>query len=236
VNSIWGGDGVAKGYYGNKVLTDERFIANPFSSLTDSKIYKTGDLVRYRADFEIDYLGRLDFQVKIRGFRIEVGEIETILGSHDAVKQCVVTTFEDSRALSLVAYIVLDQSVAEFSSDIKSFLNNKLPDYMVPAKLVSIEALPLAANGKVDRKALPAIGELEVISDQVDYVAPKNDFELSLCVCWQQVLKYERVGVIDNFFELGGDSLMTVALVHEMEKATGIKYNMGDIFTYPNWR
>lgn len=104
---------------------------------------------------------------------------------------------------------------------------------MVPAKLVSIETLPLTPNGKVDRKALPEISDLDGISDQADYVAPKNDFELSLCVSWQQVLKYERVGITDNFFELGGDSLMTVALVHEMERATGIKYDIGDIFTYP---
>jgi amino acid adenylation domain-containing protein len=227
------GDGIAKGYFDNQVLTDERFMVNPFSSSGSSKMYKTGDLVRYRPDFELDYLGRIDFQVKIRGFRIEIGEIETVLGSYDAVKQCVVTTFDDGRGLALVAYIVLELDSEEASGEIKSFLSTKLPDYMVPAKLVSIEALPLTANGKVDRKALPAVDDLKTLSDPIEYKAPRNDFELSLCTCWQETLKCEQVGISDNFFELGGDSLMTVLLVHEMERATGIKYDIGDIFTYP---
>ena len=229
------GDGVAKGYYDNKPLTEERFLPNPFSSSDGSKMYKTGDLIRYKADFEIDYLGRIDFQVKVRGFRIEIGEIETVLGTHPSVKQCVVTTFDDDGGLSLAAYIVLERDRAEQDKDneIKSFLSNKLPDYMVPARLVSIHALPLTPNGKVDRKALPAIDNLEPISSQTNYVAARNDFELSLCACWEQVLKCEHIGIRENFFELGGDSLMTVALVHEMERATGIKYDIGDIFTYP---
>ena len=229
------GDGLAKGYYENQVMTDEKFVANPFSSLPDAKMYKTGDLVRLLPDLCLAYLGRIDFQVKIRGFRIELGEIETILGQHEFIKQCVVTTWPDSSGeQSLIAYIVpaLDVSTLEGAA-IRDYLKSKLPGYMVPAKFVVLDAFPLTPNGKVDRKSLPAPDESVLVLQTSEYKAPSNDFELSLSVVWQKLLKLERVGVTDNFFDLGGDSLMTVLLVHEMELASGIKFDIGGVFSHP---
>ncbi|MBL4743521.1 MAG: amino acid adenylation domain-containing protein, partial [Cycloclasticus sp.] len=229
------GDGVAGGYYKNKSLTKEKFVCNKFSLVPDYPMYKTGDLVRFRSDMNLQYLGRTDFQVKIRGFRVEIGEIEVISATHDLVKECVVNAWKDERDEQiLVAYIVpIKSDEALDGLDLRDFLKGKLPDYMIPAFFIKLDGFPLTQNGKVDRKSLPLPTESEKITTQLEYVEPKNDFELCLSVAWQQVLKLPQVGVTDNFFDLGGDSLMTVMLIHEMELASGIKFDMGDVFSSP---
>lgn len=229
------GDGVARGYYKNEGLTAEKFISNKFSSRPEFCMYKTGDLVRFRSDMNLQYLGRADFQVKIRGFRIEIGEIEVISARYDLVKECVVKTWKDEREEQvLVAYIVPVSDVEAFNvSVLREFLKDKLPAYMIPAMIVKLDYFPLTQNGKVDRKSLPPPSESEKVIAHVEYVEPQNDFELCLTVAWQKVLKLQKVGVTDNFFDLGGDSLMTVMLVHEMELASGIKFDIGNIFSSP---
>ena len=229
------GDGVARGYYKNKALTAERFIHNKFSLQPKLCMYKTGDLVRFRSDMNLQYLGRTDFQVKIRGFRVEIGEIEVISATYDLVKECVVKTWEDDRGeQALVAYIVPINGVKSFDDfDLRSFLKDKLPDYMIPSVFVKLDCFPLTQNGKVDRKSLPLPADSEKIITAIEYIEPQNDFELCLSVAWQKVLKLQKVGVTDNFFDLGGDSLMTVMLVHEMELASGIKFDIGDVFGSP---
>ena len=228
------GDGVAKGYYANKELTNASFLPNSYSKIAGAKMYKTGDLVRFGLDMNLEYLGRIDFQVKIRGFRIEIGEIETILGNYEYVEQCVVTVFLDaSGQQSLIAYL-RPTNASDFESiKLRDYMKSKLPDYMIPSKFVLLEEFPLTPNGKVNRKALPDPSLASVISDNTEYVVPRNDFELSLVTVWQMVLKLPKVGITDNFFDLGGDSLMTVPLVHEMERATGIKFDIGEIFSSP---
>jgi len=229
------GDGVARGYYKNKNLTAEMFVSNKFSSHPEFFMYKTGDLVRFRSDMNLQYLGRSDFQVKIRGFRVEIGEIEVISATYDLVKECVVKTWEDDRGEQvLVAYIVPVGNIESLDTlDLRGFLKGKLPDYMIPSIFVKLDFFPLTQNGKVDRKSLPPPSESEIITTNLEYVEPQNDFELSLSVAWQKVLKVQKVGVTDNFFDLGGDSLMTVMLVNEMELASGIKFDIGEVFSSP---
>lgn len=228
------GDGIANGYYGNRELTNAQFLSNPFSSVENAKMYKTGDLVRYNLDMNLEYIGRIDFQVKVRGFRIETGEVENILAEHDTVKQCVVTTWPDEHGEhTLIAYLLAAYESIIDAGQLRNYLKTKLPDYMLPSKFILLEQLPLTANGKVDRKALPEPDLSSIISGNIEYVEPRNDFERSLASVWQAILKSSQIGIMDNFFDLGGDSLMTVPLVHEMERATGIRFDIGDIFSYP---
>lgn len=228
------GDGVAQGYYGNADLTKAQFQPNPFSTVDNAKMYKTGDLVRYTLDMNLEYIGRIDFQVKVRGFRIETGEVETVLGNHDSVAQSVVTTWPDEFGQpALVAYLLASRESGIDGSELRSYLKTKLPDYMIPSKFILLKTLPLTSNGKVDRKALPDPALSLIISDSTEYVEPRNDFERSLVSVWQGVLKSSQIGIEDNFFDLGGDSLMTVLLIQKMERATGIKFDLGDVFSFP---
>jgi len=228
------GDGVAKGYYENTVLSDEKFLVNPFSANKHTRLYRTGDLVRYNLDQNIEYIGRLDFQVKVRGFRIEIGEIESVISQYDLVAQCVVAAWPDeSGEQVLVAYLMALDGLAIDGSELHGYLKEKLPDYMIPAKFILLDKLPLTANGKVDRKALPAPETSDVMTVNAEYVEPRDDFERSLVSVWGAILKVPSVGITDNFFDLGGDSLMTLSLVHNMEQATGIKFSIGDIFSSP---
>lgn len=226
------GDGITNGYYRNEELTKKQFLPNIFSGMSNAKMYKTGDMVRYNLSMELEYIGRIDFQVKVRGFRIEIGEIETVLGSHESVAQNVVVTLPDENGdQSLVAYLVKDNPSID-GKELHEYLKSKLPDYMIPSKFVLLKSLPLTPNGKVNRKELPD-PETSLLSVGVDYQAPRNDFERSLVSVWQEILKLSKVGITDNFFDLGGDSLLTVPLVHEMERATGVKFDIGDIFNSP---
>ncbi|KFE51148.1 AMP-binding protein, partial [Pseudomonas syringae] len=196
-----GGPGLARGYLNRRDLTATRFIPNLFAE-DGSRLYRTGDLARYRTDGSIDYLGRSDHQVKIRGFRIELGEIEAQLLAQPQVRQAVVLAQDTASGQQLVAYVVADESTRE---NLRTALKDNLPDYMVPAHLIFLQSLPLTANGKLDRKALPAP---DASHQQGEYVAPQTQLEQQIAAIWQDVLKLERVGLTDNFFELGGHSLL----------------------------
>jgi aspartate racemase len=213
-----GGAGLARGYLNRPELTKERFISNPFSTEPDARLFKTGDLARYLPDGNIEFLNRLDHQVKIRGFRIELGEIEAVLRQHPAIREAVVLAREDNSAEKrLVAYIVSHQEQAPSISELRSYLAEKLPDYMVPAAFVHLDALPLMPNGKVDRLALPAPDQTRPVSDE-SYVAMPDELERQLVKVWEKVLGVQPISIRDNFFELGGDSLQAVRLLSEMEK------------------
>ncbi|MEO6720285.1 MAG: amino acid adenylation domain-containing protein, partial [Ferruginibacter sp.] len=223
------GDGIARGYLNNDGLTKEKFIPNPFSK-DGPVMYATGDLVKYLPGGDILFAGRVDDQVKIRGYRVELGEIESVLQQSALVKQAVVLAREDKQGNKrLVAYIVAEY---EFDRDeIFSYLKGKLPDYMIPALLMELESLPLTANGKVDRKALPDPDASELLSDQ--YTAPRNEAEEKLAAIWQDVLEVEQVGIHDDFFELGGHSLLAIRLISAIRKELQVELPISDIFDYP---
>ena len=202
-----GGDGLARGYLNRPDLTMERFIANPFSTQTGARLYKTGDLARYLADGNIEFLGRLDDQVKIRGYRIELGEIEAVLAEDPRVRESIVIAGEGSAGDKwLVAYIVPRES-APTTNELRAHLKAKLPDYMVPSAFVFLDMLPLTSNGKVDHRALLSQDHDVADSKQV-YVAPGNASEQAIADIWVEILAVKRIGVHDNFFELGGHSLL----------------------------
>ncbi|MDR6710987.1 arthrofactin-type cyclic lipopeptide synthetase A [Pseudomonas hunanensis] len=220
-----GGVGVARGYLGLPVLQAERFIASPF--VPGDRLYRTGDLVRYRLDGELEFVGRNDFQVKLRGLRVELGEIEALLAEHAAIGQSVVVMREER----LVAYFTCrDRAAAPALEVLRSHLLARLPEYMVPQAFVALAELPLSANGKVDRQALPAPGAESVISRE--YQAPRGPLETALAEIWTQVLKIEQVGRDDNFFELGGHSLLAVGLVARMRQA-GLHVDARTLFSQP---
>ena len=229
-----GGDGLARGYWNRPQMTAEKFILNPFEKGSSPQyLYKTGDLARYLADGNIEFLGRLDQQVKIRGFRIELGEIETILGEHSGVRECVVTVCGKATAEKrLVAYFVPSGKPAPNASELRNFLTLKLPDYMVPSAFVELELLPLTPNGKVDRSALPAPdqGRPEL---EKRYAAPRDEVELRLTKIWEEVLGVRPIGIEDKFFDLGGHSLLAVRVIGQMEKAFGRKLRLATIFQAP---
>ncbi|WP_275359790.1 non-ribosomal peptide synthetase [Xenorhabdus bovienii] len=226
-----GGAGVARGYWNRPALTAERFVANPFATAEDqaygyTRLYKTGDWVRWRPDGNLEYRGRNDFQVKIRGYRIELGEIESALASHPQVKQAVVIDHEHEGHKALAAYLVTD---GELSDDtLMEHLSARLPDYMVPASFTRIETVPLTLNGKLDRRALPA----PVWVSRDGYMAPRDTLETRLCAVWQDVLGLERVGIEDNFFRIGGDSIVSIRLVSKLRQA-GFSLQVKSIFDAP---
>jgi amino acid adenylation domain-containing protein len=221
-----GGAGLARGYLNRPELTAEKFIPDPFSAAPGARMYQTGDLARYRPDGNIEFLGRADHQVKIRGFRIELGEIEAALGRHPALREAVVVAREDAPGEKrLVAYVVADSTADE----LRHFLKDRLPEYMVPAVVVLLEALPVTPNGKVDRRALPAPDRSRPELGKA-FVAPRDDLELQLAHIWEEILGVRPVGVRDNFFELGGHSLLAVRLFALIEKRLGKKLPLTAIF------
>jgi amino acid adenylation domain-containing protein len=225
-----GGVGVGRGYLNRPDLTAEKFIPNPFDN---SRLYKTGDLARYLADGNIEYLGRIDNQVKIRGLRIELGEIEAVISQHPAVRETVVLVRSDSVDYKhLVAYVVPQTEQTLAIAKLRNFLESKLPNYMIPAAFVTLEALPLTPNGKVDRKALPtpdtARPELEAI-----YQPPQTEVEKTIAYIWREVLNVEDVGIHDNFFELGGHSLLLVQLHSKLQKIFQRDFSLVEMFQYP---
>jgi amino acid adenylation domain-containing protein len=221
-----GGDGLARGYLNQPDLTAETFIPDPFRSEPGARMYKTGDLARYRPDGNVEFLGRADHQVKIRGFRIELREIEAALGQHPAVREAVVMAREDTPGEKrLVAYVVAESTADE----LRRFLNDKLPEYMVPAVFVLLDTLPLLSNGKINRRALPAPERSRPELEKA-FVAPRDDLELELVHIWEEVLGVRPVGVRDNFFELGGHSLLAVRLFAVIEKRLGKKLPLTSVF------
>jgi acyl carrier protein len=208
-----GGDGLARGYLGHPELTAEKFIPHPFATSGGERLYRTGDLARFRADGEIEYLGRTDYQVKVRGYRIELGEIEAVIRQHPEISEVVVLAREDVIGdKRLVAYLVSLTPEQLSLSDIRRFLRDKLPEYMVPSSLVTLKTLPLTPNGKVDRAALPAPGLSRAGIEEV-YLAPRTPLEEVIAAIWAETIGIERVGIHDNFFELGGHSLLATQVI-----------------------
>jgi amino acid adenylation domain-containing protein len=228
-----GGAGVARGYLNRAELTAERFVSDPFSTRPDARMYKTGDLGRWSPEGNIEFLARNDFQVKIRGFRIELGEIEAKLVQCDGVREAIVLAREDEAGdKRLAAYLVADEGAELSVSDLREALSQELPEYMVPSAFVQLESLPLTANGKVDRKALPA-PEATALSMR-EYEAPQGQIEEAIAALWQEQLKVPRVGRYDNFFELGGHSLLAVQLVSHIRAALGVELPLRELFVSSN--
>jgi amino acid adenylation domain-containing protein len=228
-----GGEGLARGYVKRPELDAERFVSHPFSDDANERLYKTGDLVRYRADGNIEFLGRVDNQVKLRGFRVELEEIEMALRSHADVSECVVVLHEDRDGdKRLVAYVVPVGGSQIVMADLRNHLKAKLPAYMLPAIFELIEALPLMPNGKIDRRALP---EPQQSSSEMDesFVAPRTPVEQLLATIWCEVLKLSRMGIHDNFFEFGGHSLLAARVVSSIRAQLDVELNMVDVFQAP---
>jgi len=226
-----GGAGLARGYLNRPEMTDERFIANPFGD-AGSRLYKTGDLARFLADGNIQYLGRLDNQVKIRGFRIEIPEIEATLGKYPAIVESAVLALENSdrKEKSLVAYIVADNNLD--LAELRKFLNKWLPNHMVPSSFILLDAMPLTPNGKMDRRALEAMGGNSGAAENQG-VMPQTELEGQIAQLWKKVLRVDKVGIHDNFFEVGGHSLLLLQLQQELQAVLGKRPPMVDLFHYP---
>ncbi len=227
-----GGDGLARGYLNRPELTAERFVPHPFKSQPEARLYRTGDLVRFLPTGEIEFLGRIDHQVKLRGFRVELGEIESVLTQHPAVKQCLVMARADgpNQDKRLVAYCVVDQSRLPNINNLRDFLFEKLPDYMVPSFFIRLDEMPLTPNGKVNRAALPA--PESNAAERVEKALPRDATEEQLTRIWENVLGVQPIGLYDNFFELGGHSLLAVQLVAQIEKVFEKKLSVSTIFQY----
>ncbi|NWA25217.1 amino acid adenylation domain-containing protein, partial [Pseudomonas gingeri] len=226
-----GGQGVARGYLNRPELSATQFVADPFSDQEGARLYRTGDLGRWRADGNLEYLGRNDGQVKIRGFRIELGEIEAALVTHPAVQEAVLLARQDAGEKRLVAYFILREPRQTLDIEsLRSHLQARLPDYMVPAAYVRLETLPLTPNGKLDRKALPQPDAQALVSR--GYEAPEGAVETTLAAIWAEVLKVEQVGRHDHFFELGGHSLLAVSLIERMRQA-GLSADVRVLFGQP---
>lgn len=224
-----GGVGVARGYLNNPGLTAERFIPDPFSAEPAVRMYRTGDRVRWLHTGELDFLGRTDQQVKIRGFRIELGEIEAALAQHPDVRACAVDARDVAGRKQLVGYVVSRLEAEPSTSELRTFLKEHLPDYMVPVAFVALPVLPVTANGKIDRRALPAPDFKRKAAE--DYQAPQTDVETILAGIWGDVLRLDRVGTRDNFFELGGDSILSIQVIARAAEA-GVRLTPKDLFQH----
>lgn len=229
-----GGVGVARGYWQENAKTATSFIIHPH---TNERLYRTGDLGRYLPDGNIEFLGREDFQVKIGGYRIELGEIEAVLMRHPLVEKTIIAAA--GKQLSekrLVAYVVADREVS--FEELRLFLGERLPNYMIPLVFIFLESLPLSANGKVDRSALPS-PDIFIQESEVNYVAPKNDVEQTIAAVWQEVLNLEKIGVNDNFFEVGGNSLLIIKIYSQLKNILPNKQeqiSLVDLFKYSTIR
>jgi amino acid adenylation domain-containing protein/thioester reductase-like protein len=237
-----GGEGVARGYLGRPDLTAERFVASPFAAensdhggrSNSERLYKTGDLARYRSDGTIIFLGRDDHQVKVRGFRIELGDIESVLSEHQAVRQNVVVADNISSHTRLVAYVLVEADHETPTAEaLRRFLLEQLPAHMVPAAYVIIDEFPLTPNGKIDRNALPA-PDLDRTRFESEYVAPRTLLEEGLASLCQELLNVDRVGALDNFFDLGGDSLLAARLISRVQDKYDVSLPIRILFSQPS--
>jgi acyl carrier protein len=228
-----GGDGLGRNYFNRPGLTAATFIPHPFSSEPGARLYKSHDLARYRADGNIEYLGRIDNQVKIRGYRIEVEEVEAVISQHPKVRETVVVAREDGlNDRRLVAYIIARTEQAPTPSELRSFLREKLPDYMIPSTFMFLDTLPLTINGKADRRALPAPDTARPELGE-GFVAPRTPVEEVLARIWSQVFNLEKVGVNDNFFQLGGHSLLATQVISRASDALRVKLPLRRLFEAP---
>jgi amino acid adenylation domain-containing protein len=225
-----GGKSVARGYLNQPMLTHEKFIDNPF--LAGDTLYKTGDLARRLTDGNLEFLGRIDNQVKMRGFRIELGEIETVLTNHSEIREAIVTIREDVPGnKSLVAYIV-PQNYQLTAHDVRNFLSQKLPNYLIPNAFVFLDKFPLTPNGKINRLGLP-VADISRQNLGVEFVAPRTSTERELVTIWTEVLQLTKVGVYDNFFELGGHSLLATQLISRLKETFEIEFPFRYLFENP---
>ena len=228
-----GGVQLARGYLNQPALTDEKFVADPFSNSPGARLYKTGDLARYLPDGSIEFLGRIDNQVKIRGFRIELGEIEAVLGTHSDIRESVVVARDDEGGNPrLVAYFVAVGDQIPTTSELRRSLEQRLPDSMVPTAFVSLDELPLTPSGKVDRRSLPVPDASRPLLDAA-YVVPRSEAERRIAEAWRHELSLDRVGIHDNFFELGGHSLLLVNIRAALHETFGRDLTMVELFQYP---
>ena len=227
-----GGIGLARGYVNQPDITAEKFIPHPFSNEPGRRLYKSGDLVCYQSDGNLEFLGRHDSQVKIRGYRIELSEIENSLLEHADIREAVVLGREDQTGLKhLVVYFVPEPGMVPQTNQLQEFLQERLPAYMIPATFISLKSLPLNSNGKIDRRALLSLEQGEVAST-VTYVAPQNPIQETLAEIWAEVLGIQRVGIHDNFFEVGGDSISSIRIIARAGQK-GIALSPNDLFLYP---
>lgn len=227
-----GGVGVTRGYLNRPELTAERFIADPFSSDPDARLYKTGDLGRWLPDGSIAYLGRNDFQVKIRGLRIELGEIETRLTQCPDIREAIVVAREnDTGDKRLVAYFIPNEGCTPTISQLRGQLSKHLADYMIPSAFVMMDAFPLSPNGKLDRQSLPAPDHSAMSTHE--YVAPESETEEQLAIIWQELLGLDRISRYDNFFELGGHSLLVLQLQSQIKETFDVELSIYQLFSHP---
>ncbi len=222
------GAGVATGYFEQPQLTNSSFIDNPYGS---GKLYRTGDLARWNNDGKLEFMGRADHQVKVRGYRIELGEIERMLSTSFLVKETVATVFESNTNEKLICVFFIAEEPVE-KGLLRSYLRNKLPEYMIPADFVQLEAFPLNSNGKIDKKELLSDYSFQGASSET-YEAPKGYLQESLITIWEEVLEISPIGVNSNFFELGGHSLKATKVVSKILKSIGIDTNITSLFRYP---
>jgi amino acid adenylation domain-containing protein/FkbH-like protein len=228
-----GGAGVARGYLNRPELNAERFIPDPFRPDKGARLYRTGDLARRLANGDIEYLGRIDQQVKIRGFRIELGEIETVLTSHQDVRESVVIVGEDeSGDKRLIAYLVPQNGQGPAIGELRTFLKERMPEYMVPSAFVTLEKMPLTSNGKIDRRALPEPETVRSVEEN-GFIAPRTPLEEEVAAAWKQILGLEQIGVKDNFFEIGGHSLMATRVIILLRANLGVNLSLRLLFENP---
>jgi len=228
-----GGAGLARGYLNHPELTAERFVLNPFSPDVNAQLYKTGDLARYLPDGQIAFLGRTDEQIKIRGYRIELNEIATILRGHPMVDGSLVSAREDTQGdKRLVAYIVAKSRTQPTDRDLRHFLSSHLPAFMVPAVFVRLESMPVNANGKIDRWALPAPTEANILRDE-NSVCARTPIQQGLMNILGGLLHLEKVGMNDNFFLLGGNSLLGAQVIAHVRDTFAVELPLLGLFDHP---
>jgi amino acid adenylation domain-containing protein len=227
-----GGDGLARGYIRRPELTAEKFVPHPYSRNAGARLYRTGDLVRYREDGNIEFLKRMDQQVKVRGFRVELGEIESTLNQYRAVMESIVVDRKDSSGdIRLIAYFVPEVGVEPTSLELLTFLQEKLPSYMLPSAFIAIKEIPLTPNGKVDRRALPAPEQIEVST--AGFIAPRTEMEQLVAEIWCEILGITQVGADSNFFDLGGHSLLATRVMNRIRERCGVELPLRVLFEFP---
>jgi acyl carrier protein len=225
-----GGTGLARGYLNQPQQTAERFVPNPFSNERSARLYRTGDLARFLPDGNVEFMGRIDHQVKIRGFRVEPAEIEAVLKLYSSVTQSVIVPYQDkSGEKRLAAYVVATKQTKV--EQVRAFLLEHLPEYMVPSPIVRIESLPLTSNGKIDLTALPPPEEIS--PEEHEFVTPRNPAEQNLVAIWTEVLKLDQVGVNDNFFELGGHSLLATQIISRIRSTFRVQLPLHSFLETP---
>jgi amino acid adenylation domain-containing protein len=229
-----GGVGLARGYRGRAELTAERFIPHPYSTEGGARLYRTGDIGKYREGGEIEYVGRADYQVKVRGYRIELGEIEAVLRQHEAVREAVVVIREDKPDdKQLVAYLVPHHGQEPVAVELRSYMKEKLPQYMLPQAFVMLEALPLSSNGKVARNRLPEPERAGVRGEEKTYAAPTNPTELRVLQIWEDLFDIRPIGIRDDFFDLGGHSILALRLMARLQKQFGQELPLATLLAEP---